>query len=288
MRVLLTSLLVSMFCACGPATVEETPPAGVARKAELAQLYSQKLHSAARLASKGTGWLATGVCDSMLWTGLAAASKGIHPVSLAASEYPAEPGRFNRRPAPFCGPGAGSKTTWSRDMAMGLLIGAWKTKQLSLLERHAEYGVQNLWKMGEPLADGRVLYTPAMIGMLYQTIYALGGSDNDNRRWPAAYPSGLVDYQAHLQALGIWLRGAITPTEFNAISSKMLARIDEHASRQPACPLYAHLKGLYNGDMGTTVDLLLGRWACDYQRGDKEADLAEWLFVASETLRKIP
>lgn len=264
------------------------------RKAELQALFTEKL-AESKLGRSKDGWLATDHCDAMLWTGkYSCAADG---VNILAAEYPLQPGRFNRRPAPFCEVDAGSKTSWSRDMGMGLFTHALCNKDLAALERHASYGTSKQWKMGEPLDDGRVVYTPSVIGHLYQLIFTLGGEDNANRVWPSIYSEGLTDYEAHLQMMDIWLRGELAnkttlADSSDAISSIMFDRIKEHVAREPTCPMFTMLNGVYNsGELNTTIDLLLDTtWTCTYLHTDDRTSqvfLAEWLFVASQVIKKI-
>lgn len=303
--------LTAGFSTCGKKKQEKSiTPAP--HKAELQLAYSSKLAEAGRRRSKD-GWLGTSECDAMLFTGKYSCAVGAsNGLTITAAEYPSEPGRFNRRPAPFCEAGAGSKTSWSRDMGMGLMAYAWCNKDLAVLQRHASYGEAHQWKMGEPLDDGRVVYTPSVIGHLYQLIYTLGGQDNANRVWPSIYSSGLTDFQAHLQMVDIWLRAEMAQRQIDltgtapqqeghsnernslalAVSGQMFDRIKEHAEREPNCPFYQYMKGLYDtGELNTTVDLLLGdAWECSYyHESDRASDvhLAEWLFAASLTLKKL-
>lgn len=176
----------------------------------------------------------------------------------------------------------------------GLLPYAWYNGNRDVLERHAAYGRDHNWQMGEPLADGRVLYTPSLIGVLYKAIEALGGEHNVNSAWPTVYPSGLVDYEAHLQAMAILLHGEIDVKLNGAsltldISNQMFDRIVEHAANEPGEPLYAFLLAKYDGKMTHVLDLLLdpampmaGFVRC---ADPEQCRLAHWLFVASLTLR---
>ena len=264
------------------------------KKQTLENLYGAKLEQAKERATKD-GWLAVQECDAMLWTGKYSCAAG-SSVVIEAAEYSDQPGRFNRRPTPFCEDGKGSQTSWSRDMGMGLMVYAWCNKDLKALERHAAYGKEHYWKMGEPLNDGRVVYTPSVIGELYQVIFALGGENSASKVWPGLYPSGQTDYQAHLQMLDIWLRGEVTKKTGEAplldISSTMYDRVKEHADREPKCPFFQFMLGVYDtGSLQTTADLLLGdEYKCDYYHtDDRNSDeyLAEWLFAAKLTLSKL-
>jgi len=270
-------------------------------------------------------WL-TDDCDGMIWNGKAAVV--VKDINLHAAEYPNEAGKWGRRPPnPFwCyenGQDLGSASTWSGDMfKAGLLPYAWLTKDLQLLETHAEYGRSHYWIMGEPKSDWRVVYKPALYGILYQTIFALGGDPHIARKWPDLYPAGLLDYKAHLQVMGIWLRGDIAraindsdalPQESEdpaindeykldtngemhllTVNEVMFERLKEHRDREPECPFYSFAYHLYaDGDFTDTIDLLLRSGSpieCTYVRcGDKNENckLAEWLFVTHLVLREI-
>lgn len=296
--------LCLLLAACSSGRKAATPAADV-RAAELLNMYIAHRAEAAALRDPDTGWL-TADCDSMLTTGKYAAAHGVTGTNIALAEYVDEPGRFARRPLarPCWTPeqgDVGSKTTWSRDMGLGLLAYAWKARDKALVERHAAYGRAHplagssipAWKMGEPLDDGRVVYTPAFIGLTYEVLFALGGESFPERGWPNTYSAGLVDYQAHLQMLDIWLRGEITEKQLGLldISDVMLARITEHATREPADPFYTYLEGLYSGDLSRATSncldpaLVVGTYG--HCRGERGCHLAHWLFACGLTLRRL-
>ena len=251
--------------------------------------YNSKLLAAKEKAQANHGWLETSECDGILWAGKYACGGG--SPDIAAAEYPDDLGKFNRRPAPYCGAEFGnSKTTWSRDMGMGLISYAWCKKDLGVLERHASYGTKKNWTMGEPIADGRTVYTPTIIGILYQGIYKLGGTDSPARVWPSIYSSGLDDYQAHLQMVDIWLRGEIDGKRDLGleISQTMYERVVEHSDREPTCAFYQYMMGIYSGSLDKVTTLLLESDdpRCTYARGGVGALESEWLFVSKLTLKK--
>ena len=250
---------------------------------KLKTLYAEKSAEAIKLRNPLNGWIITGDCDAMLWTAKYATTS-CHSVSLEAAESSLEPGRFYRSPMKKCVALGKSKTTWSRDMGMGLIAYGWKCQQRGLLERHRGYGIKNNWTMGHPISDGRVLYTPQIIALLHEAIFRLGGSNSPNRALPSIYPSGLDDYQAHLQVLNIWLREEME----DGITDLMFDALQEHAKREPNNPFYQYMVGLFLNDQDKTISLLLDPKmpVGEYVRcGEfKRCQLAEWLFVANLVL----
>lgn len=290
MRLILSLIALALVFGCGPKKPELNVPIP-ARAGQLRSVYLEKLAFAKSVETE-RGWLES-ECDAMLWNGKYSCGGG-NP-DLKAAEYPEEPGRFNRKPLPGCGPELGnSKTTWSRDMGMGLLAHGWCKKDIDILSRHRDYGYAHNWVMGSPLADGRVVYTPNIIGTLHQVIYRLGGPDSSNRLWPQAYPSGLTNYEAHLQMVNIWIRGEMEPRDSGLVSAEdisalMYDRVIEHSDREPECPFYQYMRGIYDGSLERAVDSLLASDypKCEYGRDDFGNKAAEWLFSAKLVLKKL-
>lgn len=307
-------VLALALVACAKDPDHETKePGDDPRVAQLEESMAANLAEAKALRAPN-GWLVEGG-DGMLWTGKYDAV--VCDVDLEAAEI--APGKFGRDPD-------GETSTnpewsgWSRDMGTGLLGASWRCGKLAILERHAAYGAANDWQMGDPLGDGRSLYTPAFVGRLYQTVYAMGGEDNANRLWPDFYPAGLVDYQAHLQVMNIWHRGEVAealrkkgvaekpnpepiaddasdepapPAGFALldVSAQQYLRLEEHAARDTRDPLFAAMLGTYTGDMGPAFDVCLdptmpvGEYVrCD---GDeRKCQLAAWIFACDLVLRR--
>ena len=264
-------------------------------------LYYGMINEANALEDRETGWISDD-CDAIIWQAVYAGS----PLVNETIELAEENGRFYRTPRKNCWTKEqgdnGAKATTSRDGAIaGIFPFAWLTQDLQLLERHAKYGKANNWKMGEPLSDGRVIYTPQLIGLLYQMIYALGGENNPNRLWPSTYPKNLKDYEAHLQVKSIWLRGEIAKKNNSGdaipkpqtsltygISQVMYDRLLEHAQREPQDPFYQYVLGLYSGDMQPAIDAIHAGTVGTYVRcnGEKGCFLAHRIFVAGLILKK--
>lgn len=286
---------------------DQSSGGGSSRLGELKSLYAVKLDDAQSLRDAETGWLARHDCDGMIYAAKYAASVGVDDVRIEAAEYP-EAGKFGRRPPPWCWtPEAGdqgAKTEWSRDMLVaGLLPWAYLKGRRDVLERHAAFVRAHDWFAGEPVADGRTYYTPQVRGLLLKTIHAMGGADDPGSLWPSIWPAGLTDYEAHLQVMQIWLQGETArvlndmdavparpaaPAELLRISETMFERLEEHAAREPRCPLYLAVLGLYTGELDPAIDALTAEPVCSWVRclNPQDCELAEWLFAASIVFRK--
>lgn len=316
-------LLLFFVVGCGQPNHESQTPKADERLGQLRDRDQEAKNEALALRDPVTGWLVTGG-DGMLWTGKYAAVTGVDGVNIAAAEL--EPGRFQRDPD-------GETSTnpdwsdWSRDAGSGLTAYAWRKHDLALIERHIAYGEAHkaiandipVWRMGEPVGDGRCLYPPAFIGRLYQTQLALGGPDNINRLWPDFYDKGLTDFKAHLQVMNIWHRGevaeALRTNSDDAVPHKdqvpddagdgvgaslmldvtdsQLAVLQEQAARDPRDPFFQAVLGTYTGDMTAAIDALLqpDMYAGEYVRCDgdqRRCQLAAWLFAADIVLRRMP
>ncbi len=293
--------LVLVSCA---KTVKTEEPEPLTNVEQLNSLYHDRQAEMLTLRDPASGWPTATDCDGMIWAGKYASTMKDASVNIESAEYPEAPGKFSRRPFPACwtpeGGDQGSATTWSRDMAVaGLLPFAFLRHHLGTLERHGAYAKAHNWQLGEPLDEGQTVYSPALIGLLFKTIYALGGDLDSNALWPDYYPAGLDDYQAHLLVMSIWLQGEVATriNEMDAaprkpsgavhkdISETMYARLAEQTEKDPNNPLYAYVYGKYNGDQAHTMDLLLNPAMPlgVYVRCDKlrACQLAEWLFTAN-------
>lgn len=189
-------------------------------------------------------------CDGMIWQGQWCSVAGC---SLTDYRDDQDPGRFYRRPDPRCWDGKpqGSATTWSRDMFVcGLLPYALIRENLEYLKSHQAYGEAHGWYLGEPKADGRAYYNPQIRALLAKAVEHLGGDKDNDTLWPTIYPSGLSDYQAHLQVCNIWARGIIE----GKIHSMMLDRVFEHYKRVPDDPFYSVVYAIYSGKTGKAVE----------------------------------
>lgn len=283
MRFLVLALLL---VGCAAEKNEDAEPVVSDKLGPLKELHDSRIAEAIALSDNEWGWITPDDCDGMLWTGKAAAG-GQPNVNIVGSEYEDE-GRLGRRPPPDCylnGADNGAKTSWSRDMGVGFIYAAYRLGNVGALARHAAYGKAHKWQMGEPIDDGRTLYTPPLIGLLYQAIYKLGGEDNAARKIPNVYISGLDDFQAHLQVLDILLRGELE----GGIRDVMLDRLKEHAKREPASPFYQAALGTYTGDMDAAIAACMKDDVSGYVRCEefRRCQLADLIFSCDLVLRKL-
>lgn len=315
-----TSLaLLLTLTACG--TPNETKsPAVDPRVAELEAKAQDLRAEAEALKDPASGWISTGG-DAMLWEGKLAAVTCDVDLTLAETE----PGKFQRDVD-------GETSTnpdwsdWSKDMGTGLLAWATRCNKLDVLQRHAAYGEAHkalanqipVWRMGEPVGDGRGLYLPAFIGRVYQTIFLLGGENNPQRLWPDLYPLGLKDFQAHLQIMNIWHRGEVaealrkrgeddatvrddvvddagqSPGQDLAtldVTDDQLTALRHQAERDPRDPFFQAVYGTYTGDLGPAVTACLAAdgYVGEYVRCDgneRTCQLAAWIFACEGIVLK--
>lgn len=290
---ILSALSVLTLTSCAKSR-ESVPAKPDGRVSQLVERYGQVVAELDAI-RQPNGW-PTNDCDGMIWAGRDAIAEP-EKVNILLAEYPDQPGRFKRRPELVC------EITWSRDMGIaGVIPYAFLTGQRDILERHAAYGVANNWWMGNHADDGRDFYTPAMVGLLYKAIFALGGESSPRALWPSIYPSGLDDYQLHLEVMDIFLHGRIADKlgekdqkpQLGAsltISDTMYQVLEYAVTKEPNDPLYAYILGEYSGDLSPAVSLLLdpaepvgGYVRCDGGDGCKKA---HWIFAAFLTLERL-
>jgi len=228
------------------------------------------------------GWPVSESCDAMLWAGKYCTAFPDY-VDITAAEID---GKFFRTPAKSCLDDFRSASTFSRDMSMGLLSCLVAKKDLEAIERHIEYGETHSWVMGEgPLS--RTAYSPSLIGLWHKAARNLG-HDYNVVEVGNLYPSGLIDYQAHLQVMDIYLRHKLV----GFITQPMINRLNEHGERKPNSVFYKTMQKLYLGELSEPINLCLDdhNIVGEYVRCDGEAcELVERIFACNlilESLRK--
>lgn len=213
-----------------------------------------------------SGFVDTDHCDSVLFSGLMAAS-GIDTIDVTAAEDPAKPGRWYRRPVslPECYASGSSRSTISRDMLLGVMWYAWTEKRLDVLERMWEYGESRDWFMGDDAVGGFHTQMGPLVPLLAREIYALGGEDHwVYRRLPLASEKdeGKTDFESHLQVLQILLNAEVS----HGVSETAIQRLQEQAGRQPGNPLFQYaLHAWTDGQLDVAANLLLNEqyWPAD-------------------------
>jgi len=263
-------LLALTFILISCSKVLPSPRNEVVLDTSLVREKLAELELEAESLSDENGWLVSKSCDSMLWSGKAC-------LNITDLESAGVDGRYYRTPSKTCFADTRSASSFSRDMSLGLLNCLIEKKNLAAIERHIEYGDENGWIMGEG-AINRTYYTPALIGLWYKAARVLG-HDYGYTEVSNVYPSGLTDYQAHLQMLFIHLTGTL---ENGQISDSMRNRIHEHSDRIPTSGFYAALSARYGGPVDSAINLCLDddNQVGDYVRCDDEnCELAERIFT---------
>ena len=179
------------------------------------------------------GFVEVDHCDALLWSTLRKAAVGESFDVRAARE---DGGKWHRRPLRYerCYPG-NSGSEISRDMFTGLLAYAVALGDRDLAHDVFRYGASHRWVMGDGDLS-RTYFTPAIRARYARAILALGGPDYPDRYLPTPEVSGLRGYQAHLQVLAI-LTGSKAAGGY--ITDDELARLKEHADREPGNALFA-------------------------------------------------
>lgn len=251
-------LLAFLIVSCG--TVEPEPTRNELALEAVHSYQRDRIKLAREWTYHVSGWLVPDSCDGALWSYKAASAYCPQEFNARFTEF--ELGRFGRRATKACwtrnGGSDGSKTTWSGDMGKGLMQYGLRC-DLNLMLDHADYGKSNAWVMGEGVTEhvyARAIYRPGLIGELYTAIYAAGGPNRPSRLIRNTMQSGLEDYHAHLQMLGIALYAEAHSTKRDVrLTEKMFDRVKEHFARDPEDPFFAALYGKYTGNMQKAIDL---------------------------------
>ncbi len=194
------------------------------------------------------GWYETTECDALLFNSLVAAGGVDINIPLARDVS----GKWFRRPAKDCFATGHSQSEISRDMYIGLIFWAFLNERVDILEGIYQYGSANGWIMGEG-AISRTLMTPGLQATLADAIFALGGADHEERKYPQAWYCCNTNFAAHLDVLHILLRGYIN----GGISDTMASVLAEQYNRDINNPLFAFAWAKYHtGDYTIALQLL--------------------------------
>ena len=202
------------------------------------------------------GWVDDTKCDGLLFNSLYAVAGG--DIDIEAAQQVDEPGRWYRHAAQDCYETGGSASTISRDMFIGLFTWIWKEKRSDLIEAIIEYGQARRDALGNwIMGDGdifRITITPSLKATACELSYRLGGPEYKLCRALPQVFSTCSDYECHLQALHIDLRGELR----GGITDKELDRLNALTEQFPRNGLFAALRAKYtDGDMSRAIELLL-------------------------------
>lgn len=226
-------LAIILLAACG-ADKREMPKLRVTHIREVRELWAD-YKALIPLISDRDGFIYTNRCDSLLFSSLT--SMGGLPLNIEAAE--AEPGRWVRRPLsyPECYASGGSKSSISQDMLLGLVYWSWRHERSDILKRIWDYceahRVLSRCKMGEGAAS-RVWMAPALQAMIAQALFKLTGTDIEIRNLRAPSVVVMTGYQAHLQVVGILMRGEL----YGDILESEFDTLRQQAEREPTNPLF--------------------------------------------------
>ena len=213
-------------------------------------------------------------CDGLLFSSLL--HFGGYEVDYEQAESQKEPGRWFRSVEKDCYSSGRSASTISRDMLLGLALAIWKDRNLGAAERLLSYSEANNRVIGEAKDTetllGRAFLSPAIEATYYELRYRLGGENSPRRGYIPDMSTGLTGFQAHLQALGILLRGAI----YGGILDQDLSVLASLRRRQPDNALFQVLyAGFTNGDAQDAIDVLMNETWFPNDRLPESSDRCE-------------
>jgi len=214
------------------------------------------------------GWILDD-CDAMLYQGLYGAITK-EKATIFAAQVKGIKGRFNRRPKNDCLSTNESKSTWSRDMGLGLMWWCYRAKNHKALNEHFSYCQKHKGRMGDGVYS-RIFYTPQFASLLDQVRFAAKNRDYPwYKRVRYIYTEGLDGYQAHLMVLVIALYGEM----YGKIPYRAFERLKEHSDRKPHNPLYAAVYARFGGSVKRAFDACLAPDIDDYA-GGKHKDIMQ-------------
>lgn len=222
---------------------------------ELEARYLQNL-------DKLTGWPSSTDCDATLWAGIAKA--GGVDLDITASKAPT--GQWFRRPNQDCYITGSSRSDFSNDMALGIILSASDAS----LKHWYGWVVKNNYRMGNG-DPGATILKPNVRAVLGRKL-----GINLGPRLP--YVRNDKDYVRHIQTLMIYVDGRSTGY-ITAHELKLLESYDDGRDY-----LILAMIARYTGKYDKVINLLLAEGSPPtYVRGDEPERyrLAHWLFAAS-------
>lgn len=230
------------------------------------------------------GFVETDKCDSLLFSAMIA-SVGFDVDILAAEN---SPGEWYRRPTsyPECWSVGQSRSTISRDMLLGLYWYAWSTKNVDILYRLWDYGVENNWVMGDGRLNGAdTIMNTAMISTLAQMIYKLDGRDLQtnlfsnivSRHLPVTWSVSDKPFVNRLSAMHILLRQEL----FGSVGFTAKATTRTLVEMYPDNPLFL----LSNGNVCSAIHYAnMDNFTASGVHGDGKEYVYERIFVLGRLL----
>lgn len=276
MRLLVISLIFALL-GCGiwlnePKSSRSNLSGVLARQLSIyKELHTNKQHIS-------NGFIMTDKCDSLLFSSLAAIGMNEEIDILAARN---ETGQWFRRPSKDCFEKKESASTISRDMFIGLLYYLYEYKKTEIVEDLWNYGMENGWEMGE--ADsvkttlGRVIWTPATIGLLAEIRYQLNGKESFSRHLPTVYNTQ-PGFTSHLSLLIISLYGKM----LGGISDNQLGAVEDILKHSPNNAFAEAIHARYtDGNMSRAISLLLKKFPSNRLPNDRDW-CEEWYFQRTD------
>ena len=215
--------------------------------------------------SKLQGWPSRTDCDATLWAGIA--KKG--GVTLDITESKETTGQWYRRPTKDCFDTASSRSDFSNDMAVGVILSASDAD----IKHWFSWVKDKNYKMGRG-EIGATLMKPNVLGVLGRRL-----GKNLAPRLP--YAANDKDYVRHIQSLMIYIDGLSTGY-LKSEEIQLLAKYNDGKDY-----LIAAIIAKYHGNHDSVIKLLLKEGKPpSYVRGDQPERyrLAHWLLSASIVL----
>lgn len=215
------------------------------------------------------GFILTDKCDSLVFTGMIAASSRVQKVDpIALQEAEKSPGEWYRRPTfyPECWSVGESRSTISRDQLMGVMWYTYAHKRLDIAQALWDYGQAHNWAMGNGRLAGADTFFHPHIPTLAQLLFHLsdGKIDHSSRLGPVDVFSVDSD-ESYSKELFVWhmlLRAEI----YGRTTDLSLGSVKKLAEGEPRNPLFQYAYHLFtDGNIDPAIDLLLNEkyWPAD-------------------------
>ncbi len=185
------------------------------------------------------GFINTDESDSLLFSGLL--NTATNDVVLAAAMLD---GNWYRRPTQYPEPykAGESKSTISRDMLLGLMIGAWfdRDDRDWVFKTITSKALRSFGIMGRGYPSRT--FIGSLVGTAAEAEYQCGGKNHRLlRKVPYYLPKNVVGFEAHLAVLHVYLREQLGLIDRDAAQQYYM----HHAERQPLNPLFLALSGQF-------------------------------------------